>query len=70
MERYRFVKAFNSHEGTIPQGSEITIMDNGAVYFNGGLVHSAYQSMLKSMVTNENMRKEYLVKTEIPFNKV
>lgn len=70
MERYSFIKKYESYEGSIPQGSEITIMDNGAVYFNGGLVHSAYQEMLLDMVKNPRIKNEYLRKEDILYNKV
>ena len=70
MERYRFIKSYNSYEGRIPEGSDITVLDNGAVYFNGGLVHAAYQRMLKEMISNESVRKEYLREEVIPYNKI
>ena len=70
MKRYTFIKAYEAKEGTIPQGSEITVMDNGAVYFNGGLVHTAYQEMLKSMVDDKAMKNQYLRETPILYNKV
>lgn len=70
MVRYRFIKKYDSYEGTIPEGSEITVMDNNAVYFNGGLVHTAYQNMLKKMIEDSKIRNEYLRETSIPHNKV
>ena len=70
MERYRFIKSYTSQAGTIPEGSDITIMDNGTVYFNGGLVHMSYQNKMREMILNEKFREEYLKKEVIPVNKV
>lgn len=69
MKRFVFVKSYTASEGTIPEGSEITIMDNGAVYFNGGLVHTAYQDMLRQMIEDKVMQREYLREVDIPYNK-
>lgn len=70
MKRFRFKKRYDSREGSIPEGSDITVMDNGALYFNAGLVHPAYRSVLKSLIDNKELRDEYLVEEVIPYNKV
>lgn len=70
MKRYRFIKKFESYEGIIPEGSDITIMENGAIYFNSGLLHSAYRKVISEMLKNDRIRNEYLVEESIPYNKV
>ena len=57
----------------IPEGSEITIMNEGggsAVYFNGGLVDTSYQQMLLNLVNNPTTREKYLREIAIPYNRV
>ena len=58
--KFRFKKAYECEEGTIHEGSEIILMDNG-MYFDGGLVNPAYYSILLGIINNPRLFKEYLV---------
>lgn len=59
-------------EGAIPEGSEITVLDErqDAIYFNGGMVAPSYQRLLLNFIKNDKLRNEYLREEYIPYNKL
>ena len=67
--KYVFKKPFQMEEGTIPQGSEIIIFRD-IVYLNGGMIHPAYQRLLRDIVENHTLRLEYLKEVSIINNKI
>lgn len=67
--KYVFKKPYLSQEGTIPEGSEI-ILFRETIYLNGGMVHPAYQSMLRRIVNNPTLKEQYLKEVAIIKNKV
>lgn len=68
-KKYVFVKPYHTKEGTIPEGSEIIIFRD-TVYFNGGMVHPAYQMVLKNIVEDQNIKGQYLKEVSIINNKI
>lgn len=66
-KKYIFIKPYVTSEGTIPQNSEITIFRN-AVYFNGGMTMPSYARLLKKIVDDEQLHKEYLRDVKIEKN--
>ena len=67
--RYVFKKAYHSSEGTIPEGSEITLFRD-MVFLNGGMIHLAYQKLIKEWINDEAFRNEYMKELPIIRNKV
>lgn len=67
--RYVFKKAYQTSEGTIPEGSEITLFRD-MVFLNGGMIHLAYQRLIKELVNDEAFKNEYLKELPIIRNKV
>lgn len=67
--KYVFKRPFVVDEGTIPEGSEI-ILFRDVVYLNGGMVHPAYQEILKKIVDTPSLNIQYLKEMPIIKNKV
>lgn len=67
--KYVFKRPFVADEGTIPEGSEI-ILFRDVVYLNGGMIHPAYQEMLKKIVDTPSLNIQYLKEMPIIKNKV
>ena len=63
-KKYVFKKAYESKQGTIPEGSEVVLF-HGQVYFNGGMCTQFYQNMLCDMIADQKFRKEYLQEMRI-----
>ena len=68
-KKYVFKKAYIVDEGTIPEGSDI-ILFRDIVYLNGGMIHPAYQEMLRKIVDTPSLRHEYLKEVPIIHNKI
>lgn len=68
-KKYIFKKAYVTEEGTIPQGSEIHVLRD-AVYLNGGLIHPAYQRLIKDIVETPSLCLEYLKEMPMIHNKI
>ena len=58
-KKYIFIKPYVTSQGTIPQNTEMTIFRN-ILYVNGGPCMGAYASMLKNIIEDEDLHKEYL----------
>lgn len=58
-KKYIFIKPYVTSQGTIPQGSEISFF-RGFVYINGGICMGTYANILRNIVEDENLHKEYL----------
>lgn len=67
--KYVFKRPFVADEGTIPEGSEI-ILFRDVVYLNGGMIHPAYQEMLKKIVDTPSLNIQYLKEMPIIKNKI
>ena len=68
-KKYMFKKAYITSEGTIPEGSDIIIFRD-VIYFNGGMVHPAYQQVLRKIVDTPSLNEKYLKEVSIINNKV
>ena len=64
MQKFRFIKEYKCNEGVIPQNSEVQITNN-VMYFNGGLVSSAYEKILEDIINKDD--GEYVI--EVPLIK-
>ena len=62
-ERYKYVfkKEYDTGEGKLRENDTITQF-RGNIYFNGGLVPQHYAEMLRGLVENDTIAKEYLQK--------
>ena len=58
-KKYILKKEYTTQWGTLPIGSEITLF-RGFVYFNGGMVAPAYADILRKLIDDEKLQKEYL----------
>ena len=67
--KYFFKKAYKTPEGVIPEGSEIILFRN-MVFLNGGMIHLAYQRLIKDLVADEAFKSEYLKEVPIIHNKL
>ena len=56
-------------EGTIPEGSEIIVFRD-VVYLNGGMIHPAYQELLRKIVDTPSLNEKYLKELQIISNKI
>ena len=66
MQKFRFIKEYKCSEGTIPVNSEVQIVGN-VMYFNGGLVSSAYEKTLENIINKDNgeyVKEVPLIKNE------
>ena len=68
-KKYVFKKAYESSQGTIPEGSEVVLF-RGIIYFNGGMCTQFYQNMLWDMIADQKFRKEYLQEVRIINNQL
>lgn len=68
-KKYIFKKDYVTSEGTIPKGSEVNILRD-AVYLNGGLIHPAYQRLIRDIVETPSLCLEYLREAPIIHNKI
>ena len=71
MEQRKFIliKPYKCDYGTLKEGDEI-IMFRNVMYYNGGMVMGGYQSLLRNLVMNDNLRNEYLKEVRIIQNKI
>lgn len=71
MEHKKFIliKDYRTKEGTISKGNEITLFRE-MVFLNGGLIMPSYQAEILSLISDENLRKEYLKEVKIVQNKI
>lgn len=70
--RFRFIKPYiKSETERIPEGSELTIMEN-RIYFEGGMITPAYYYLMLQLIKDYDEGKEpkYLKEVPIPYNKV
>ncbi len=67
--KFVFIREYESCYGAIPKGSEIVLFRN-FVYFNGGMVHPAYASVLIELISRELKEPKYLQEVSIIDNKV
>lgn len=67
-KKYVFKKPFIADEGTIPEGSEIIVFRD-IIYLNGGMIHPAYQEMLRKIVDTPSLNIKYLKELPIIRNK-
>ena len=67
--RYKLIKDLPLKEGTIPTDSEITLF-RGFVYLNGGMIHPAYQELLRKIVDTPSLNEKYLKELQIISNKI
>lgn len=68
-KKYVFIKDYKTAEGTIPKGTEIVYFKNG-FYMNGYLVSTAYMDVFGKVLTDPNLKREYIKEEEIIHNKV
>ena len=68
-EKYVFKKPYTVDEGTILEGSDIIIF-RGVVYLNGGMIHPAYQEIIRKIVDTPTLKEKYLKEVPIINNKV
>ena len=68
-KRWRLVKPFTCEYGTLPVGSEITILKE-AIYFNGGMVNPLFYNFFRDFINHEVKEPNYLKEVPIPYNKV
>lgn len=68
-EKYVFKRSYRTEEGVIPEGSEI-ILFRDVVYLNGGMIHPAYQELLRKIIDTPSLNIQYLKKIPIIHNKV
>ena len=68
-KKYVFIKAYQTLEGTIPEGSEL-IYFRERYFLNGGMLHPAYHSKMEAIVTNPTLKNQYLREVGIIHNKV
>ena len=61
---YRFKKPYTSGWGVIPEGREITFLNNG-MYIDGMIIPEPYLSEMKNLFSNDEFRRNYI--TEIKF---
>lgn len=66
-KKYIFIKPYTTEQGTIPEGSDI-IFFRGRVFINGGMCHPAYESILRNIVEDDALHKEYLKDFKIEKN--
>lgn len=67
--KYVFKKPYTVDEGTIPEGSDIIIFRD-VVYLNGGMIHPAYQEIIRKIVDTPTLKEKYLKEVPIINNKV
>jgi len=67
--KYVFKRPYVVDEGTIPEGSEIIVFRD-VIYLNGGMIHPAYQEMLRKIVDTPRLNHEYLKEMPIIHNKI
>ena len=67
--KYVFKEPYTVNEGTIPEGSDIIIF-RGVVYLNGGMIHPAYQEMIRKIVDTPTFKDKYLKEVPVINNKV
>ncbi len=68
-KKYIFKIPFVVDEGTIPEGSEIIVFRD-IIYLNGGMIHPAYQEMLRKIVDTPSLNEKYLKEMRIIQNKI
>lgn len=68
-KKYIFKIPFVVDEGTIPEGSEIIVFRD-IIYLNGGMIHPAYQEMLRKIVDTPSLNEKYLKEMQIIQNKI
>ena len=68
-KKYVFKIPFVVDEGTIPEGSEIIVFRD-IIYLNGGMIHPAYQKMLRKIVDTPSLNEKYLKEMRIIQNKI
>ena len=68
-KKYAFKIPFVVDEGTIPEGSEIIVLRD-IIYLNGGMIHPAYQEMLRKIVDTPSLNEKYLKELRIIQNKL
>lgn len=68
-KKYVFKIPFVVDEGTIPEGSEIIVFRD-VIYLNGGMIHPAYQEMLRKIVDTPSLNEKYLKEMRIIQNKI
>lgn len=68
-KKYVFKKPYTVDEGTIHEGSDIIIF-RGVVYLNGGMIHPAYQEIIRKIVDTPTLKEKYLKEVPIINNKV
>ncbi len=69
MYEYIFIKPYKAHDGVIPKGSNLREF-RGFIYVNGGLISPSYARELRELIENDELRKEYLDKRMIIYNKI
>lgn len=68
-KKYAFKIPFVVDEGTIPEGSEIIVFRD-IIYLNGGMIHPAYQELLRKIVDTPSLNEKYLKELQIISNKI
>jgi hypothetical protein len=68
-KKYVFKIPFVVDEGTIPEGSEIIVFRD-VIYLNGGMIHPAYQELLRKIVDTPSLNEKYLKELRIIQNKI
>lgn len=68
-KRFRFIKPYKTFDGTIPVGSELTVM-NATIYYNGGMLEPSFYNEFKKLIQKEMKKSFYLKEVPIPYNKV
>ena len=68
-KKYAFKIPFVVDEGTIPEGSEIIVFRD-VVYLNGGMIHPAYQELLRKIIDTPSLNEKYLKELQIINNKI
>lgn len=67
--KFILIKPYSCEFGTLKEGDEIILFRN-VVYYNGGMVMGGYQSLLKRLITDDNLRTQYLKEVQVIQNKI
>lgn len=66
-KKYVFIKSYTTQYGTIPENTDAFIF-RGQVYINGGLCSPAYASIIRNLISDDDLHKEYLKDVSIQKN--
>lgn len=68
-KKYVFKEAYQTEDGTIPEGTEIIVF-RGLVYINGGMADAYSRRIILNIISNNNDFKKYLTQVQLINNKI